>query len=289
MCSAISESFEQETSMPHKNQLKASAGFTLVELLVVIGIISILIAMLLPALNKARQAAKAVICESNLRQIYNGVVMYANDNKDALVPNGRHYMFNLASDPYRTWDYYLAAGHYIGRTKYIGLGNSSVPDVYDWVDADSAQIFACPAHVNPTVGKAYIGECYGYGSWCRSPQYWVIDGYPWKLHRPLQWTGSPWYWPTTPDRMILLIDSVRNNVTGTEIDSSQTAFATADDASISIACRHNKRANALFVDGHVQALTKSDITSFTNEGGMMYGGDFARFPAYYGNVIESSE
>jgi prepilin-type processing-associated H-X9-DG protein/prepilin-type N-terminal cleavage/methylation domain-containing protein len=260
-------------------------GFTLVELLVVIGIIAILIAMLLPALNKARQSARAVICQSNLRQIYNGIVMYANDNKDALVPNGRHYFYGIASDPYRTWDYYLASGHYIGQTEPI---TSYMADVHHVVDPGSAQIFACPAHVDPTYGKPYIGEGYGYGSWCRSPQYWGNTGYPWKLHRPLVWTGSPWYWPTTGDRMILLIDSVRNGWTS-GLGANQTAFATADDPTLSIACRHNKRANALFVDGHVQALSKSEIISYTDAGGMLYGGNFSRFPSLYGNVIESSE
>lgn len=56
------------------------AGFTLVELLVVIGIISLLIAILLPALNKARAAGNRTACLSNIRQLGIAIQMYCNDN-----------------------------------------------------------------------------------------------------------------------------------------------------------------------------------------------------------------
>ena len=63
---------------------KPMRGFTLIELLVVIAIIALLLSILMPSLNAARELARRVVCSSNLRNISQVYMLYGNDNKDKL-------------------------------------------------------------------------------------------------------------------------------------------------------------------------------------------------------------
>jgi len=82
-------------------QRNSRGGFTLVELLVVIGIIAVLIAILLPSLNKARQQAAKVKCLSNLHQMHLALMTYAMNNKD-YIPIG--YVRGLKQMNYLIYD-----------------------------------------------------------------------------------------------------------------------------------------------------------------------------------------
>ena len=107
----------------------ASRGFTLVELLVVIAIISILAALLLPGLSRAKSSAHRTTCISNLRQISVAIHLYASDHGD-LLPAARQV----------TWGT-LETNHFFIFYKrliknYVGLRGASSPQ---------DKLFACPA------------------------------------------------------------------------------------------------------------------------------------------------
>lgn len=128
---------------------KPSHGFTLIELLVVISIIAMLIAILLPALAKARAVSKQIVCAANIRQVAQAAASYALENNDYMPP---HRLSSLG------WDNWLADGW--------------LPRILENYTNKSYKIFNCPArqpieHLGSNWKNGYgwyLGN-YAYNNW----------------------------------------------------------------------------------------------------------------------------
>ena len=133
-------------------------AFTLVELLVVIGIIALLISILLPALNRARRNAMTVQCASNMRQIAAGMLMYIQDNKGTHPPA---VVFTSTEAP-MMYPQGIWWPNLLVQLKYVGQDGANVYRAPGLTTADKqfdrGSVFRCPEGRDEDDGSGGAGD-----------------------------------------------------------------------------------------------------------------------------------
>ena len=222
--------------MNTRNQLEKFRIFTLIELLVVIAIIAILAAMLLPALNTAREKAKGTACMNNLRQQGLALHSYFVDWKDSIPVRGG------GTDP-NTWSRNLLL--------YI---NPKLPST---TAAWKKSVFACPSdkHMDQCVNFYSDRISYGMNLLLGLEDTWTGKPWPLKLfHIPLP-TGH------------LFSTDIDGDLNNCDTEAHFTASYTTTAKGTAIVARHgNSQPNVLMVAGNVRTvpyilLTNIDFTS----------------------------
>ncbi len=199
-------------------------GFTLVELLVVIGIIALLISVLLPALQRARESANGVKCASNMRQIGTAMMMYAADNKQRL-PLG--YIFSTVNSSAMVWSWDDAIHKYLG-------GHFSYEDLAYSLPHQDFPLLRCPSDNVDYIGWGGITP----------GQAWFRRTYA-MVYNPI-WQGSPWYGAPRGLGGSASVDTATGNIVGGTFKDA--ASATWSNAYIKITEAHPSAETLLAVE-----------------------------------------
>ena len=237
-------------------QIGSRSFFTLIELLVVIAIIAILAAMLMPALQQARERGRSAFCVSNLKTLGNALQMYGNDNNGYMQHRSGHFDV----DVYR-YSGIARIAHYIGGPTYRQLET-------DAAYRDPARIpgaFFCPStEPYPEAERGHKTYALSFGP---------TSGEGGKYPMDCECTNPIYKWPTFPttnkastairipvsrlivvaDKFSLTSDDMNSNLIYSRTDKYGWLYA-----------RHGGRVNFLLIPGNVASKKGNELVNSTD-------------------------
>ena len=253
-------------------QAVESRDFTLIELLVVIAIIAILAAMLMPALEKARQSAQRIACLSNMKQV--GVVlnMYAGDYGGNIPLNAHHYNCTRYGHPC----YKLPNGTYFeavlpnrglrgdiqGEYVYSGMGILVALDYFPW-SYSGGKVFYCPSDDDLNYDE--------YGGWGYGWEQKNIGDHRWS-YATNYWTNSSYVYGASRSEDKYLIERHANRVAMVDYVRNVPKYPQFYPDSKPVCNPHESGSyqgyNRLFFDGHANFFNDTDDVWYTHNIGV---------------------
>lgn len=244
------------------------SAFTLVELLVVIAVIAVLIAILLPAIGRAKKQGKTVICATNLRALTGTLQSYISDTGKMVAAGGHN-------GPMALWDYQLLGGKLTIPAYYTNGGGHAAKD----------KIRICPetprAVVSGIIGNAVEQwNCNGSTPYGKSVGSYVINGWLYSASDPRaktiggnRWTAAEVYkvQGAKNEGMIPVFsdgswhDFMPKPTDAAPANLQNPGPTTAGDASLARAVmdRHAMAVNVSFLDGHVEKVRLQHLWSLS--------------------------
>lgn len=224
--------------------MRRNAAFSLVELLVVMGIVALLVAILLPVLARARESAQAAVCASNVRQLHMASIGYASENRGYWPP--AHFNYTTVATNLHRWH-----GTRASMNDPFDMSGSPLKAFLQ-----TGKVKQCPSFEPAKAGFEASAGGYGYNNQYLGSSIAVDVGQPFADNHPAKLTQI-----RKPAETIAFTDAAFGDPALIEYSFVEPPIAITQwgsfDNSPSIHFRHHGNANICWADGHVtlEAMT----------------------------------